>query len=152
MTPEIFISIMAALASLLGAGFVSTEIVRKIIYQLIGKPEPKKPYGERLTELTRSLTKASSEVTSILAELSQVAKEKQTSVKKIEQSLSELEKREKEIKERITTLENVPIPVAEHFAKLMESGEVRSAKRDYVLFGSGVLVTTLITIIIQLIS
>jgi len=149
---EILISIFAALGSLAVAGVVSTELIRTIIYKLLGKQETKKPYSERLTELTRSLTKASSEVNSILAELSQVAKEKQTSVKKIEQSLSELEKREKEIKERITTLENVPIPVAEHFAKLMESGELRSAKRDYVLFGSGVLVTTLITIIIQLIS
>ena len=61
-------------------------------------------------------------------------------------------KREKQLKDRIAALENVPVPVAEHFAELMASGQRRTAKRDYVLFGAGVLVTTLITIIIQLVS
>lgn len=149
---ELLISIFAALGSFAIAGVASTELVRKIIYKLIGKQESKKPYSERLAELTRSLNNASEEVDSILEELSRVAKDKQLSVKQLEQGLLELEKREKELKDQITELENVPIPVAEHFAKLMEYRERRSAMRDYVLFGSGVLVTTLITIIIQLIS
>lgn len=152
MMPEILGTVIAALASLLGAGFASTELVRKILYRFLGKPEPKKAYGERLAELTRSLTNASAEVDSILSELSRIAKEKQSSVKQLEQGLSDLGKREKELKDRIAALENVPIPVAEHFANLMASGQRRSAKRDYVLFGAGVLVTTLITIIIQLVS
>jgi len=154
MTPEILTilsTVLAGLATLLGAGFASTELFRKLLYWFFGKKEPKKTYSERLAELTQSLTNASTEVDSILLELSHVAKEKQFLVKQLEQSLLQLEKQERELKDRITTLETVPIPVAEHFAKLIESGERRSRKRDYVLFGAGVIVTTLITIIIQFI-
>lgn len=152
MIPETLISIIAALTALVGGTFASSRLVREALYRILGKPERKKTYAERLSELTNSLNNASREVDSILAELSSVTKEKQSSVKQLEQVLSDLEKRENELKDRIAALENVPIPVAEHFAKLMQSGERRSAKRDYLLFGAGVLVTTLIAIIIQIIA
>jgi hypothetical protein len=51
--------------------------------------------------------------------------------------LSSLEARKKELKEKIETLQKVPIPVADHFAKLIESGEKRNARRDYILFIRG---------------
>jgi len=152
MMPELLTTLIAGLLTLLVTVIASIDFVRLVLYRVLGKPWPKKTYAVRLSELTQSLTKASAEVDSILAELSRVAKEKQFSVKQLEQGLSDLEKQENELKDRIATLENVPIPAAEHFAKLMESGEHRTAKRDYVLFGSGVLVTTLIAIIIRLVS
>ena len=152
MTMDILAAVIGAIGTLLAAGFASTELVRKLLYRILGKTEPKKTYTERLGELTRSLTNASGEVDSILAELSKVAKAKEESVTQLEQGLSELEKREKELKETVEALENVPIPVAEHFAKLMKSEERRSTKMDYILFGAGVVVTTLITIIIQIFS
>lgn len=151
MIPETLVSILAALLTIVGVVLASSEFIRKMLYQILGKPEPKKSYGERLSELTRSLSSASSEVDSILAEMSSVVKEKESSVMELKEGLSNLEKRERELKDRISSLENVPIPVAEHFAKLMKYGERRSAKRDYVLFGAGVIVTTMIAIIIQLI-
>lgn len=143
-------AILAALTSLLGAGFAITELMRKLLYRILGKPEPPKTYAARLSELTRSLTNASAEVDSLLSELSNVAREKETYVKKLEEGLASLAQQEKELKEKIEALENVPIPAAKHFAKLMEPGERRSAMRDYALFGTGVLVTTLITIVIQI--
>jgi ElaB/YqjD/DUF883 family membrane-anchored ribosome-binding protein len=152
MAIEIIITVIGAILSLLGAGIASTKLVNTIVYEFLGKVEPKKTFSERLAELTKSLTNASAEVDSILAEMSHVAKEKQSSVKKLEQSLSQLENQEKDLKDRIKELETVPIPVAEHFVKLMESGERRNRKRDYALFGAGVVVTTLITIIIQLLT
>ena len=151
MIPELFITVISGLLAMLATVVASSDLIRSVLYRVLGKPEPKKTYTVRLSELTQSLTNASAEVDSILAELSRVAKEKQSSVSQAEQGLSDLEKQENELKDRIATLENVPIPVAEHFAKLMESGEHRSAKRDYVLFGAGVLVTTLLAIIIQLV-
>ena len=71
-------------------------------------------------------------------------------MQKLESELATMEGREKELKERIDALEKTPLPVAEHFAKLIESGEKRSARRDYALFGAGVLVTTVVAILIQL--
>ncbi len=153
MSIEIITSLIAGLASLLAGGLASSEIIQKLIRHLLGiKKEPEKPYSERLSELTDSLTKASREVDSVLSELAQVAHDRESAVQKLENDLQAMETREKEFKEKIEALENTPLPVAEHFAKLLESGEKRGAKRDYILFGAGVLVTTLIAIIIQVIA
>jgi ElaB/YqjD/DUF883 family membrane-anchored ribosome-binding protein len=150
MSIQTLYAILGALASLAAGGFVSSGIIRKLLVRVFSKPEPQKTYSERLSELTSSLTTASAEVDSLLNELSKVAKEKETSVKQLENGLTLLEQKERALKDNIHTLENIPIPVAEHFAKIVESGERRSAARDYVLFGAGVLVTTVITIAIQL--
>lgn len=150
MTPEFLVALISGLLSAIAGGVASTELVRKIIYRILKKELPQKTYSERLSELTSSLTKASSEVDSVLGEMAQVAKERETSVNNLEKGLKDLEKREKELKEKIDLLQNVPIPVAEHFAKLVEPGEKRSARRDYILFMAGVIVTTIIAIILQL--
>jgi chromosome segregation ATPase len=144
--------VLGAIASLLGGGLASTELIRKLLRRALGKPEPSRTHSERLSELTASLTTASAEVDSILRELSTVAREKEKSVKQLEVGLSSLQEKEQALKDKISALENTPLPVAEHFAKLVESGEKRSATRDYVLFGAGVVVTAVVTIIIQVIS
>jgi len=150
MNIQILFTILGALTSLAAGGIASSEVIRKLLVRALSKSEPQKTYSERLSELTSSLTTASAEVDSLLNELSKVAKEKETSVKQLENGLTLLEQKEKELKDNIHILKSVPIPVAEHFAKIVESGERRSAVRDYVLFGAGVLVTTVITIAIQL--
>ena len=152
ITPDILTAIFGAAASLIGATLVSSASIKELLRRILGKPEPKKTYADRLADLTNSLSSASSEVDSILTELSAVAREKETSVQQLEHGLSELENREKELKGRIAALENVPLPVAEHLAKILEPSEKRSAKRDYILFGAGVLVTTCITVLIQVIT
>lgn len=132
---------------------LSSETPRRIIRRLLRVPEPSgRPYGERLSELTASLTRSSAEVDLVLRELAQVARDREAAARKLETGLSGLEAREKDLKQRIEILQETPIPVAEHFAKLLQSGERRSARRDYVLFGAGVVVTTGITIAIQLFS
>ena len=144
------VSIAAGLISLLAGGVASSEVFKKLILRLLGKKAPPKTYTERLSELTTSLTKASAEVDQVLAELAQVSKDRERAVHDLETGLGQLEKREKELKEKIEILQNVPLPVAEHFAKLVEPSEKRNARRDYVLFGAGVIVTTIIAVIIQL--
>jgi hypothetical protein len=96
--------------------------------------------------------KASKEMDGVLAELASVAKEREKTVGKIEMDLANLQNREKELQERIQHLQNVPLPVAEHFAKLTSSGEKRSARRDYALFGAGVVVSTVIAIALRLLG
>ena len=87
----------------------------------------------------------------VLAELAKVARNRETAVQKLENDLVSLDSREKELKTSIKTLEKTPIPVAEHFAKLVADGEKRGARRDYMLFGAGVVVTTIIAIVIQIV-
>lgn len=150
---EVLVSVIAGLVSIAAGGVMSSESIRKLVRFILGiQGEPKKLYSERLSELTTSLTKASSEVDSVLSELAQVARSRESAVHKLETDLQILETREKEMREKIEALESTPLPVAEHFAKLLESGENRGAKRDYILFGAGAVLTTLIAIIIQIIS
>ena len=144
------VSIVAGLISLLAGGVASSEVFKKLVLRLLGRKAPAKTYTERLSELTMSLTKASAEVDQVLAELSRVSRDRERAVHDLEAGLGQLEKREKELKDRIEVLQNVPLPVAEHFARLVEPSEKGSARRDYVLFGAGVVVTTIITVIIQL--
>jgi len=143
------LEVLIAGASAMVAGFLAN-----LVHELIRKrthPENNDTldYGQRLAELTTNLTKSSREVDSVLEELATVARNREKAVQTLEADLAKLEGQEKELKGRIEALENVPIPVAEHFAALMESGEKRGAKRDYILFGAGVGVTTAIALIIQ---
>lgn len=147
---ELLITIVAGLSSLLAGKIVSSTRIGRLLGQLLGvKRKPEETYGERLAKLNANLNKASTEVDSVLEELAQVAKNRENTVKRLETDLRSLEQRENELKERIALLENVPIPVAEQFSKLLEIGDKRNARRDYVLFGAGVLVTTIIAVIIQ---
>ena len=143
MSIEIIASIISALAALLAGSVAASDLSRTILRRILGREEPPKPYGERLQELMGNLTRSSREVDAILAELAQVAAEREVSFRNLESELANLEEREKELQGRIEILEQIPIPVAEHFAQLIEGGERRSARRDYMLFGAGVLVSTL---------
>lgn len=150
MDMEILIAFVASILSMLAGGIASSQVIRKLLLKLLRKEPLPYTYAERLSELTNSLTKASGDVDAVLQEMTLVAREREQTVKNLEIGLTELEKREKELKENIEVLEKVPIPVAEHFARLVEPGQKRSTRRDYVLFISGVLVTTIIAVILQL--
>ncbi len=110
---------------------------------------PPESFGDRLEKLTSGLRSASRQVDSVLGEIAQVAKDREETVQKLESDLAMLKDREKELKGNIDALEKTPLPAAEYFARLLESKEKRSAKRDYFLFGAGVITSAVVTIIIQ---
>jgi hypothetical protein len=151
---EMWISIVSVLAAgataMLMNAFSAIPLVQRLFRRLLGTgDQPQQSYSERLSGLTASLKKASLEVDSVISEMALVARHRETAVRKLETDVEGLESREKEMKGRIEALEKTPLPVAQHFAKLLESREKRNARRDYVLFGAGVVSTTVITIIIQ---
>jgi septal ring factor EnvC (AmiA/AmiB activator) len=137
---------------LFGGIIASSNIFQKVLFDHLKIKTPVKTYTERLLELTANLTTASGQVDSILRELSSVAQEKEGLVTKLERSLQGLENREQELRKSIEILQGIPLPVAEQFSRLVAPSEKRSAKRDYILFGAGVVSTTIISLIIQLIS
>jgi len=143
---EILVSLLAATLSMVAGGIASSEVIQKLLRRVLKLPVPEKSYGERLGELTESLTKASRQVDEVLSELATVAKEREKNVKELEANMQLLEKRENDMKSRIEHLEKVPLPAVEHFAEIMNRGEKRSAMRDYMLFGAGVVVSTVIAI------
>jgi hypothetical protein len=148
---ELLVPVLAALASLLAGKLLSSNFGQWLNQRFLHRPEaPAKPYSERLAELTAVLTRSSRELDAVLNELGEVARERSAALQQLEDDLLKSERREKEARDRIEALEKIPLPVAEHFAKLTQAGEQRSAKRDYLLFGAGVVVSTVIGLIIQL--
>jgi len=151
---EILAALLSGALSLSFGGLLSNDLIRRVLKKLLKLPEPSPvaTHRERLANLTESLARASAEVDAVLGELAKVARDREEAISNLEAELGALEAKERALQQRINDLQNVPLPVAEHFAALTESGEKRSARRDYLLFGAGVLVSTSISIILYLIG
>jgi prefoldin subunit 5 len=153
---EITLTVVAAILSLLAALVQNllTENVQDSVRRLLRLPQKKRieTYSERVSRLTQSLSKASAEVDEVLKEIAIVSQERANAVASLEKQLEELATREKQVRERIEVLEKVPLEAIQHFEKMLDKGDKRSAWRDYLLFGLGVIVSTVIAIILKLVG
>ena len=137
-------SVITVIASLLsGVALFAIEILIGRSSKRVELPN----YSERLDKITSRIKQATKEVDSLLVEFSDVAEHRERSISKLEMELNNLELREAELKNRITALEGVSVPAAEQFAKLTEIGEKRSARRDYLLFAAGAVVSFIFSLI-----
>lgn len=118
--------------------------------QRISKEVPN--YYAKIETLTDSLRSASKDVDKIIEEMAVARLERENALKLLEKQLVDIANREKEIKQRVQTLEQVPLPAVDYFLKMTEQGEKRSAWRDYSLFGLGVIVSTIISIVLKLLG
>ena len=147
---EMFASLLAAIITIAGGGIVSSKEIQKLVRKILKLPEEAKiSYSERLSELTQKLEESSREVDEVLKEIGEVTEKRQNAVDALENDLTQLESKEAHLKEKILALESTPVEAVKHFADLVTEGEKRGAKRDYLLFGAGVLVSTLVAIAIQ---
>jgi uncharacterized protein (DUF3084 family) len=148
---EIIAALLSAIASLLAGGVIGSDVVRKLVRHILKLPEPveTETFRSKLDRLSTNLAAASREVDTVLSELTSVAREREQAVTQLEAELKALEQREQSLQQSIKQLESVPLPVVERFAELTETGERRSARRDYVLFASGVVVSTIIAIALK---
>jgi len=145
LSANVLVGIILALIFIFGR-----PTIRQIAIRLgLEKPSTPESYSKRLASLLESLGRASSEVDSVLSELAQIADERETTVRKLEGDLEKLSEREQQMQKRIQDLQSVPVPVAEHFAALVAQGEKRSARRDYILFGAGFLLSTVTAVIFR---
>ena len=106
-------------------------------------------YRERITKTLDTLKKASEEMEIATVEFNSIMKEKQSTIDDLEGKLSVLSSKETELTSRIETLQNVPIEVLKHFEEILNRGNKRSAYRDYLLFGAGVVVSIIVAIILK---
>jgi DNA repair exonuclease SbcCD ATPase subunit len=140
--------ILGALSSLIAA--IIYTLFRNVTKSLFPtKEDVRISYADKMAELTGSLNDASRNVDRILEEMSQVSNQRQEAIAELETQLQSLTEREKQLKERVNNLEKVPLPAIEYFVAEIQKGEKRSAWRDYILFGSGVVVSTVATILLK---
>jgi uncharacterized protein (DUF3084 family) len=152
MLVEIVLALLAGTMSMLAGGVAQSEAFEKLLRKLLKRPAPEPSHSQRLARLMGDLRQASLGVDSILRELAQVAADREGAVSELEHQLRTLEAKEQALQERIAQLESVPIPVAEYFAHLASARERRTARRDYMLFGAGVLVSTALSVLFFLIQ
>lgn len=149
MTNILFDAIFEFLVSMVFVSFLIgiSSIFRRFFKKRIDTKQ--ETYSDKILKLTETLTKSSEEVDNIVRELTLIGQERSTSVAKLEQQLEELSTREQQAKDRIQTLEKVPVEAVKYFEQILAKEDKRSAWRDYTLFGLGVLVSTVITILLQ---
>ena len=133
--------------------------VRERIRQYAGKlklkmkAKMKSPsYNERMQSPIIRLKQKSCEIDKILKEINEISREKERTITKLEHELEQLARRQTELRDKISTLEKVPLPALEHFEKILSQGSKWNAKRDYILFGLGVVVSALISVLIMMVT
>ncbi|AXS41075.1 hypothetical protein [Breoghania sp. L-A4] len=145
---DVLAIVLGAVASLLGGGVLCSNYIQKFITRVLNHPRKvTESYATKLSSLTKQLDASSKQIDRVLFEIATVAENRQQTVEKLETELKVLEDQEQHMKFRIEALENTPLEAAAHFAALIADGEKRSKKRDYVLFGAGVLASTLVSLI-----
>jgi len=166
---EILLSVVAGLISLLAGAIL--PLIRKVITPYLNKEKKTNPnskfadffakifsieveeqvpsYRDQITRTLEALKKASNEMETATAEFNTIMKEKQATIDELESKLSDLSSKESELSSKIETLQKVPIEALTHFEKILSKGDKRSAYRDYILFGTGVIVSVIVTIILK---
>jgi chromosome segregation ATPase len=139
ITVEAAAAVLSLLAGL-AANLVSSQLKSR---------REEESHSDKLKRLTQTLTTTSVEFEEHLREMTELAHSREGAVRELEVRMTSLQAREQSLKTQIDTLQNTPIEVAEYFAKLTSAGESRSARRDYILFGLGVIVSTLIGVILH---
>jgi hypothetical protein len=99
--------------------------------------------------LFAELSEASKKMDGVVSRIQEFTKMRESAVLKLETQLSTLSAQEGELRKTIQQLQQVPLPAAEYFARLVNKGEKSSALRDYVLFFAGVVVSTIVAIVLK---
>jgi len=152
MPTDLFANLVAGLiAALLSA--VLGYIAPWLLYGKRRIPaRPKVSYQEKMKNLLADLARSSSEVDQVFQEMTEVSRQREETLASLETQLDELSKREKELQSRVDSLQNISLPAVQYFVETVQQGEQRSAKRDYLLFFSGVVVSTIIALALKLVA
>lgn len=144
--PEAIVILGGLISALIGYlyGELTYRIDKK--YQ---KKKDQESYQGRIDHSLKSLKNATGEIDNVITEIGKISKEKHETIEKLEHELQNLSSREIKLKDKIETMEKVPLEVLKHFEEILNKGQKRGAKRDYILFIAGVITTTLIAILIN---
>ena len=145
---------LAKLSDVGSLGQVSKQPpIEAIIRRLGGEPPKaqKATFAERMRIQTQNLQLASAELDELLREMKEEAASREAAVSQLEGKVIELAEREQALQSRVEALSVVSPRAVQEFVTLLEEqqtkGERRSARRDYILFALGVLVTIALTFV-----
>ena len=103
-----------------------------------------------LSRLVSGLSKTSVELDNILAQIVEVAQNRAEAATKLQAEMKKLEEAEEEYLVRIEILKNEPLRVMSELLNELQPNQIRTPRRDLMLFLAGVVVSAIVSIILGL--
>ncbi len=133
-------------------GFVFFIVENMILSRRSRETGSKATTTGELTRLVNDLNKTSNELDNILAEVVQVAQGRAEAATKLQAEIDRLEQAEEEYLVRIETLKNEPLRVINDLLNELQPNQIRTPRRDFLLFVAGGLVSAMVSIVLGLLG
>jgi len=131
-------------------GFVFFIVENMILSRRTRKTGSKTTTTGELTRLVNDLNQTSNELDNILAEVVQVAQGRAEAATKLQAEIDRLERAEEEYLVRIETLKNEPLRVINDLLNELQPNQIRTPRRDLMLFIAGGLVSVMVSVVMGL--
>ena len=105
-----------------------------------------------LSRMVNGLNKTSNELDKILAQIVEVAQDRAEAATNLQAQMKKLEEAEEEYLVRIEILKNEPLRVMGDLLNELQPNQIRTPRRDFMLFLAGVVVSTLVSILLGLLK
>jgi predicted transcriptional regulator len=105
-----------------------------------------------LSRMVNGLNKTSNELDKILAQIVEVAQDRAEAATNLQAQMKKLEEAEEEYLVRIEILKNEPLRVMSDLLNELQPNQIRTPRRDFMLFLAGVVVSTLVSILLGLLK
>ena len=102
-----------------------------------------------LARLVKGLNKTSNELDQILAQIVEVAQDRAEAATKLQAEMKKLEEAEEEYLVRIEILKNEPLRIMSDLLNELQPNQIRTPRRDFVLFAAGVLLSAIISVVLN---
>ena len=133
-------------------GFVFFIVENMIISRRSREAGSKATTTGELNRLVNDLNKTSNELDHILAEVVQVAQGRADATAKLQDEINKLEKAEEEYLVRIELLKNEPLRVVNDLLNELKPNQIRTPRRDLMLFVAGGVVSVIVSIVLGLLG
>lgn len=150
--PEIISSIGLQLLIFILLGFVFYIVENMIISRRSKATGSKATTTGEITRLVDGLNQTSNELDNILAEVVQVAQGRAEAATKLQTEIKRLEEAEEEYLVRIEMLKNEPLRVVNDLLNELQPNQIRTPRRDLMLFVAGGVVSAIVSIVLRLLG
>lgn len=134
---ETILGLILPLLVLVLIGFVFLVVENRIMIRRSREQGSKATTTGDLTRLVNELNTASGEMDAILAEIVEVAQGRAEAAKKLQEEISRLEEAEEAYLVRIETLKNEPLRVINDLLNELQPNQIRTPRRDFLIFLAG---------------
>ena len=150
MVSDVMVNVLAGMLAAISLGLLP------VVWRAIARPRSERnvsrsSYQQKTKGLVEDLLQAGRQTDQLLEEITEVTGEREKALLSLEQEVMNLATREEALRNRVEALqdEETSTVVAQYLAEQMHRAERRSAFRDYLLFVSGVIVTTVVSIVLR---